>query len=379
MKQIKNFKNNKYDVIIVGAGPAGLGVGILLEQLGINYLILEKNNIGSSFRKWPKETRFISPSFTGNFFKMVDLNAISPDTSPAFYLETEHPTGIEYAKYLASLSKFFKLKVKKGVSVKNIEKKESSFILQTNNKNYNSDFVIWAAGEYQYPKKRSFKGYELTKHYSHINSFSEIKGKTIAVIGSYESGFDSAVNLTELGKKVLLIDNSDFLNLVNSDSSYSLSPFTRDRIKNVINDIHYHKKTTVKEVKYDGDKDIYIIKTKNNKTLISDDKPINCTGFDTSLTLVKDLFDFEEGYPLLNNFDESNKTKNLFLVGPQVKHGAALFCFIYKYRQRFAIVAEKIAKRKRVYHKKIKEVIQEYKDYNFYLENLSCCDDECVC
>ena len=167
------------------------------------------------------------------------------------------------------------------------------------------------------------------------------------------------------------------MHLVNSDSSYSLSPFTRDRIENAINDIRYHKKTSVKEVKFENNQ--YTIKTSNNKTFNSKTKPINCTGFATSLSLVEDLFDFDEGYPLLNDFDESQKTKNLFLVGPQVKHGSALFCFIYKYRQRFAIVAEKIAKRKKISQKKLKDVIQEYKDYNFYLDDLSCCDDECVC
>ena len=377
MKKVLQNKKFEYDVIIVGAGPAGLGIGIVLEQLGVNYIILEKDSVGSSFRKWPKETRFISPSFTGNFFKMVDLNAITPDTSPAFYLRTEHPTGTDYAKYLVSVSKFFELNVKTRVNVKEIEKNEKSFIIKTNNNEYKSEFVIWAAGEYQYPKKESFKGYEHCTHYSQVKSFSDLEGEKKVIIGSYESGFDAAVNLSELGKKVLLLDSSDYLHLVNSDSSYSLSPFTRDRIENAINDIRYHKKTSVKEVKFENNQ--YTIKTSNNKTFNSKTKPINCTGFATSLSLVEDLFDFDEGYPLLNDFDESQKTKNLFLVGPQVKHGSALFCFIYKYRQRFAIVAEKIAKIKKIDQKKIKDVIQEYKDYNFYLDDLSCCDDECVC
>ena len=108
-------------------------------------------------------------------------------------------------------------------------------------------------------------------------------------------------------------------------------------------------------------------------------KPINCTGFASSLTCVKELFDFEEGYPLLNDSDESTKIKNLFLVGPQVKHRKALFCFIYKYRQRFAIVAETIAKRKKVSRKIVDLVVKEYKDGNFYLDDLSCCDEECNC
>ncbi|MEM6629115.1 MAG: NAD(P)/FAD-dependent oxidoreductase [Bacteroidota bacterium] len=366
-----------YDVVIVGAGPAGIGVGILLQKLEINYIILEKTGIGASFRKWPKETRFISPSFTGNFFKMPDLNAISPDTSPAFDLLTEHPTGIDFAHYLEKVSKHFQLAIDTNVEVKSIEDKGGSFILNTSKGTYGSMFVIWAAGEYQYPRKNSFKGEHLCAHYSEIKSFSDVLGKESVVIGAYESGFDATVNLVKLGKKVTLIDDFQYLEWVKSDSSYSLSPFTRDRIKEVVDDIDYHMETRVERVEFMNAK--FLITTDDGRTFTSDDEPINCTGFDTSLILVEELFEFKEDYPLLNDFDESKKTENLFLVGPQVKHGTALFCFIYKYRQRFAIVAEEIAKRNGIPHDKLDKVLKDYKNNNFYLKDLSCCDDECVC
>jgi thioredoxin reductase len=350
-----------------------------LQKLGIDYIILEKDLVGSSFKKWPKETRFISPSFTGNFFKMPDLNAISPDTSPAFDLLTEHPTGEEYVHYLEGLSKHFQLAVDTNVEVNSIEDKGGAFVLQTTNGTYGSTFLIWAAGEYQYPRTNSFEGEKLCSHYSEVNSFGDIMGKESVVIGGYESGFDAAINLVGLGKKVTLFDSSHFLELIKSDSSYSLSPFTRDRIRllDVLDDIDYQMETRVEKVEFVNAK--YLITTDDGRTFTSDDEPINCTGFDTSLKLVKDLFEFDEDYPLLSDFDESQKTDNLFLAGPQVKHGNALFCFIYKYRQRFAIVAEKIAQRMEVPNSKIFEVLQEYKSNNFYLKDLSCCDDECVC
>ncbi|MEM9847449.1 MAG: NAD(P)/FAD-dependent oxidoreductase [Bacteroidota bacterium] len=366
-----------YDVIVVGAGSAGIGVSILLQRLGISYTILEKTTIGASFKQWPKETQFISPSFTGNFFRMPDLNSISPSTSPAFDLLTEHPTGEEYAQYLEQVSKFFKLSIATDVEVKEVEDKNGGFLLHTSKGIYASSFVIWAAGEYQYPKANSFEGEQLCTHYAEVDSFAHVLGKKSVVIGAYESGFDAAINLAQLGKKVTLIDSANYLELINSDSSYSLSPFTRDRMKSVLDDIEYYEETSVQKVKFVNAK--YLIITDTGETFVSDDEPINCTGFDTSLKLVEELFEFEEDYPLLTEFDESRKTKNLFLVGPQVKHGTALFCFIYKYRQRFAIVAEEIAKRTEVPLDRIGDIIGEYQYNNFYLKDLSCCDDECVC
>lgn len=377
MSSKKHSLDKDYDVVIVGAGAAGIGVAILLQKLGINYVILEKETVGASFRKWPEETRFISPSFTGNFFGMPDLNAISPDTSPAFDLLTEHPTGIEYAHYLEGVSKHFQLKIDTNVYVKSIEDEEELFVLDTSEGTYQSTYVVWAAGEYQYPRKNAFQGADLCTHYSELSSFSDVLGRESVVIGAYESGFDAAINLAQVGKNVKLLDSFNYLELIKSDSSYSLSPFTRDRIKQSLDGIEYHATASVEKVKFENAK--YTITTDDGDVFTSDDEPINCTGFDSSLILVKKLFEFDDGYPLLTEFDESKKVENLFLVGPQVKHGTALFCFIYKFRQRFAIVAEEIARRNKVPLDKIEALVKEYKYNNFYLKDLSCCDDECVC
>ena len=258
-----------------------------------------------------------------------------------------------------------------------MQKEKDSFVLTTNLGEYRSTYLIWAAGEYQYPKKENFPGSDLCIHYSEIPSFSELEGEDHIVIGAYESGFDAMANLVQAGKQVTLLDSSNYLEIVKSDSSYCLSPFTRDRISEVINDLDYYPQTAAISVEQEEGK--YLVRTSTWETFSSSNKPINCTGFTSSLTLVENLFKFRRDYPLLNEVDESIETENLFLVGPQVKHNNALFCFIYKYRQRFAIVAEAIARKERVSRRTIREVVREYRDYNFYLKDLSCCDDECVC
>ena len=71
-------------VIVVGAGPAGIGCSLALHRAGVqDVLLLEAKEVGASFRAWPREMRLITPSFHANPFFQTDLNSISPETSPA--------------------------------------------------------------------------------------------------------------------------------------------------------------------------------------------------------------------------------------------------------------------------------------------------------
>ena len=91
----------KFDVVIIGAGAAGVGIASMLQDFGVeNMVVLERDQVGSTFEKWPDEMRFITPSFTTNFWGHLDINSVVSGTSPAYTLETEHPTGKQYAKYL---------------------------------------------------------------------------------------------------------------------------------------------------------------------------------------------------------------------------------------------------------------------------------------
>ena len=58
-----------FEVVVVGAGPSGIGISIILKKLGINFTVLERNEIGGSFLKWPKQMKLLTPSFFSNTFK----------------------------------------------------------------------------------------------------------------------------------------------------------------------------------------------------------------------------------------------------------------------------------------------------------------------
>ncbi|MEM9978302.1 MAG: NAD(P)-binding domain-containing protein, partial [Cyanobacteria bacterium P01_D01_bin.2] len=103
--------------------------------------------------------------------------------------------------------------------------------------------------------------------------------------------------------------------------------------------------------------------------------PILCTGFDTSLRQIAPLFDWSEGYAALTENDESTLTPGLFVSGPSVRHGDLIFCFIYKFRQRFAVIANAIADRLGL----DSTPLEAYRQAGLFLDDLSCCGNDCIC
>ena len=87
------------DVIIVGAGAAGIGTALMLTTtFGLDpsrVLLVERGEaVGETFRRWPAEMRFISPSFNQQgWTNSFDLNSVSHGTSLAYSLHREQPSG----------------------------------------------------------------------------------------------------------------------------------------------------------------------------------------------------------------------------------------------------------------------------------------------
>jgi len=375
-----NSSEDEYDVVVVGAGAAGVGIGVTLMHAGIeNFLIIDRHEVGASFARWPTEMRFITPSFPTNSVGMLDINAIAIGTSPAFSLQSEHPSGRQYAAFLQGIAKFFELPVRVGTEVHEVVRRHRGYLIKTNEGKLHARFVIWAGGEFQYPQDRPFPGSEHCVHNARVDSWKTMPGEDCLVIGGYESGIDSAVHLAKAGKRVTVLDRSEVApwNREASDPSVNLSTYTIERLR---------QKEVADRVKLVSGVDVYEVEKASSgyqvlcvsgETFTSTSPPILATGFRGSVSLVSSLFEprEEDGFPLLTQDDESTISPDLFLVGPMVRHDQHVFCFIYKFRQRFAVVAKAIADRLGL----PAEQLETYRQWGMYLDDLSCCGEECVC
>lgn len=369
---------DSYDVVIVGGGAAGVGVAVALKHAGIeNFIILERHMIGASFALWPAETCFITPSFPTHSIGMLDLNAVALGTSPAFILEAEHPTGEEYAIYLNAVAKFNQLPVRTKTRVLRVTKVGEDFRVDTDEDTIRAKHVIWAAGEYQYPRVRAFEGSELCRHTATIPSFDQLPGDDFIVIGGYESGVDVAFHLASRNEKVRLFDSGCPWESDTSDPSIALSTYSIERMREdwFVEHVTLLPNMPVTSVKGDDDSG-YTVTTADGSQFQTPVAPLLGTGFTGSHELVADQFESrEDGFPLLSENDESTLVPGLFLCGPAVRHGGIIFCFVYKYRQRFAVVAKAIASSLGL----PAPGLELYRKWGMYLDDLSICGEECLC
>ena len=452
--------DHPYDVVIVGAGASGVGMGLMLSRIfdvdPERVVLLERGDkVGESFSRWPKEMRFISPSFNSQgWTQSFDLNSIAYQTAPSYTLQTEPPSGEDYALYLDQLATLGQLNIRFNTQVTAVRPlrdvgggiQPSGFEIDVaptkadgttgwaddiaQKTTLRSRYVVWAAGEFQYPKGDSqpFQGAELCRHNSSIRSWKELAGDDFVVIGGYESGMDAFYSLAKCGKHCTVVSSTDYLEVKSDDPSLELAPYTMERVRDAFKIASEQELNTrllaplrVSEVVKKED-DGYVVKARcgggedsdytdmltietyiettmkegtdllkstilegTEVELHTSQPPLLCTGFAGSVAMgvAKDLFEWGglgegsgclAGSPLLGEHDESTKTPGLFLVGPAVRQQNQVLCFVYKFRQRFGIVADAIA---RGLGHDTRRPVQQCRATNMFLDDFSCCKGAC--
>ncbi|MBK1855621.1 NAD(P)-binding domain-containing protein [Verrucomicrobiaceae bacterium 5K15] len=370
-------------VLIVGAGPAGLGVSLALQRAGVtDQLVIDAREVGAAFRAWPNTMSLLTPSFYSNAFGLTDLNSIDPDTSPADFLHTQHPNGEGYAKYLEAIVSHFQLPVRPGVKVTSVKKESARFIVQSEQGEIHADYVVWAAGQFFHPRDHDFPGAEHALHSSRVPDWSALEGDEFTVIGGYESGVDAALNLVHLGKSVRLISRGEPWASDDPDPSRSLSPRTLDRLRELLKTpekaglIEFVKNTTIKSI--EKGPGFWTLRDQDEIPLATTTRPILANGFHNGLGIVSDHFEYDESNnPIFTEeADESTRTPGLFYSGPALVHRNALFCFIYKFRARFGVIAAEIATRLGL--PEVEANLKTYADAGFMNRDLDCCTN-CEC
>lgn len=364
------------DALVVGAGPAGIGSALALAAVEhLTFGVIERGRIGQTFRDWPTRQTFLTPSFTGNGFGATDLNAVHPQTSPAFSLGVDYPTGKQYATYLYNVARHFKIPVLDGAEVSEITPQTDGFEVRSGRGRLLARSVVWAGGEFHQPLEPQISGTTLADPAHTPRAWSPREGRVL-VIGGYESGIDIACHHVEHGAQVTVLDATTPWDAGGgSDPSFNLAPRSRMRLA-AARATGRLTLTAAHAVGIKRDGEEWVVSLTKGPRMRVDSRPITATGYGPGLGPVGHLFTRRpDGWPHLDQDDQSTITPGLFLSGPAIRHGGLKFCFIYKFRQRFAHIARVIGERAG----KDTAALEAWRAAGMLADDLSCCGTECAC
>lgn len=182
-----------FDLIIIGAGPAGISAAWEAQKIGLNYLVIEKKLIGNTIYQYPIGLTVFST--------VNELELIEGTLKPA----REKPTREELLSYYVRFVLENDLNVRTEEEVLNVEKLgENHFKITTDKGVYESKAVLFCIGAMEYVRKLGVKGEDLPKvHHLFRETYPYVK-KNAMVIGGGNSAGEAALFLAQEGANAIL-------------------------------------------------------------------------------------------------------------------------------------------------------------------------------
>jgi len=220
-----------HDVVIIGAGPAGLSAAIEAQKAGLSYVVIEKGAIVNSIQQFPTAMSFFSTP------ELLEIGGIP------FPSASMRPTRADGVEYYAKVAEYFKLQLKLFERVVSVKKIENGFEIKSDRASYLTRTIIVATGYFDNPNLLNVPGEGLAKvsHY-YSEPFSYYR-QNVAVVGGKNSAAIAALELYRHGASVTLIHRKEKLS---EGIKYWVLPDIENRIKE--GSITAHFSAEVKEI-----------------------------------------------------------------------------------------------------------------------------------
>jgi putative flavoprotein involved in K+ transport len=185
----------KHEVVVIGAGPAGLAAAGALRHRGIPSVVLERSD-------------HVASSWRGHYDRLHLHTVRWLSHLPGYKLPRKLGSWVardDLVAYLERYAELHELDVRTGVEVQRLERNGDGWIVHTTNGVYEAERVVVATGYNKepflpdWPGRESFEG-ELM-HSARYKNAEAYRGKDVLVVGTGNSGAEICVDLVETGAR----------------------------------------------------------------------------------------------------------------------------------------------------------------------------------
>lgn len=207
--KLKNKVNAKFDVVIVGSGPAGISATLEATKRNLKFVTLEQNTLGGTVANFPRAKVVMTSPMEIPLYGKVRLTETSKSELIEMWTDVLSKNNIT---------------INEQEKVEKIEKQNEIFLVQTNKNHYTTKSVLLAIGRRGSPRKLNVPGEEKEKVYYRLLEPEMIHNQKILVVGGGDSAIESALLLADENNKVTLS--------YRGDSFSRLKPKNHEKINN---------------------------------------------------------------------------------------------------------------------------------------------------
>jgi thioredoxin reductase (NADPH) len=190
-----------YDLVIVGAGPAGLAASIAAQGHKLRHVVLEKGVVVNTIMHFPLQMVFFT---TPELLEIGNLPFVTP---------YEKPTRSEALRYYRRVVDTFRLPIEMGQTVTSIVREGDGFAIATSTadgpRRWLARTVVIATGAYDLPNRLEVPGEDLP-HVSHYYTEAHpYYRRQVVVVGGANSTADAALEMYRAGVNVTIVHRRD--------------------------------------------------------------------------------------------------------------------------------------------------------------------------